>query len=50
LVSLTGKTLPPLAKLVIELAKEGQFTAEAKAEQSRLRAATLALRDLCGSI
>jgi hypothetical protein len=30
--------------------KHGHFSREAKAEQSRLRAALLALRDLCNSI
>jgi hypothetical protein len=30
--------------------KHGHFSREAKAEQSRLRAALLALRDLCDSI
>jgi hypothetical protein len=30
--------------------KHGHFSREAKAEQSRLRAALLALRGLCGSI
>jgi len=30
--------------------KHGHFSREAKAERSRLRAALLALRDLCGSI
>jgi hypothetical protein len=30
--------------------KHGHFSREAKAERSRLRAAILALRDLCGSI
>jgi hypothetical protein len=29
--------------------KHGQFSREAKAERSRLRAALLALRDLCGA-